>query len=106
MDIPKNITIRTNHHWRNFLYGYELTDKEREELDFLDWSDDGDAQTQEFIRYRGNIIYPEFERIPVFTGERMFPEPWQGYMSDSYFSGLLIRYSEDCEQYQIATYIS
>ena len=33
-------------------------------------------------------------------------EQWHGYMSDSYFSGLLIRYSDDYEEYQIATYIS
>ena len=31
---------------------------------------------------------------------------WHGYMSDSLFSGILIRYSDDMDQYQIATYIS
>ena len=90
--------IITNNHWHNFLYGYELTDKEKREFDYLD-----DIDFADFIRYRGCLYDPgEFMRvdhIPEF-------EQWQGYQSDSYFSGVLLRYSRDCEQYQIATYIS
>lgn len=99
------LTIRTNYHWRNPLYGYELPAAQRAEFDYLD---DDEYMTHEFAHYRGNYIdLAEFE---VFHGHPQWfdgsPQNWQGYRSDSYFSGLLIRYSEDCEQYQIATYYS
>lgn len=31
---------------------------------------------------------------------------WHGYHGDSYFSGVLIRLSDDGERYQVATYFS
>jgi len=106
------LTIRTNNHWREFVQGYELTETEQEEFDFLDWNDpDGSGPRATFIRYKGELYYDEFQRInPMwklhYPDDQSGFDTWHGYMSDSYFSGLLIRYSEDCEQYQIATYTS
>jgi len=88
--------IITNNHWHNFLYGYELTATERADFDYLD-----NIDSHNFIRYRGMVIDP--------SEYMLTPEPlstWQGYNSDSFFSGTVIRYSDDCEQYQIGTYIS
>ena len=102
-----NITIKTYSHWNNFLYGYELTEKERADFDYID-----DIDSHDFMRYRGIIYDPcEFMRVPDNATMALDKDyapmmAWQGYQSDSYFSGVLIRYSDDCEQYQIGRYSS
>lgn len=99
--------ITTNNHWRNFLYGYELSESERAEFDYIDRDD---IDTHSFIRYRGMIIDPhEFMRIDetmLLHPENDTMNQWQCYQSDSYFSGMVLRYSNDFKQYQIGTYIS
>jgi len=88
--------IITNNHWRNILYGYELTEKEREEFDYLDDIDAGN-----FIQYRGSVYdLGEF----FITPESL--KPWEAHQSDSYFSGTVIMYSKDLEQVKVGTYIS
>lgn len=86
--------IKSNYHWRLFLYGHELTEKERKELDYMS-SDAIDSGI--FLRYRG-LVYTldQFLRADAFPG-------WEGLHSDTYFSGILIRLSSDGEMYQIAT---
>ena len=92
--------IISNYHWRNFIYGYELTDSERMEFDYIP-SEDIDSRY--FIRYRG-IVYDigEFMRVPH---NAPFND-WSGYHSDSYFSAIAIRYSDDVEQYQVGLILS
>ena len=93
--------VITNFHWRPPLYGYELPPEQRSEFHYLD---NEEYMTREFIKYRGNYYdMHEFMVMPD-SAEPEFSK-WAGYLSDSFFSGLLIRYSEDGEQYQIATYI-
>ena len=99
------MTIYTNNHWRQFVYGYELTDKEKADFDYLE-----DIDLHDFIRYRGSVIDPgEFMAITdtmLLHDDMADFKDWHGYQSDSYFSGLLIRLSDDGEEYQIATYIN
>lgn len=96
--------IITNHHWNNFLYGYELPESARADFDYIDAAE---FDSHNFIRYRGYFYDPaEFMRVPVaYQGAAEFQD-WHGYHADSYFSGVLIRISDDGEQYQIATYIA
>lgn len=101
MNQMNTVTIKTNYHWHNFLQGYELPENQREEFHWLNGSQ-FDEQT--FIKYKGQYYaLNEFMTIEhagdVFKG-------WHGYLSDSYFSGVLLRVSDDGEQYQIATYYS
>lgn len=96
------ITIYTNHHWRQFQYFYELTDKEKEDLD---WIEDDLAAV---FRYRGEVYslddFMTLERLP---GEPEEFKYWDGYRSDSAFSGILIKlHPEDSDYYQVATYIA
>ena len=100
--------IITNNHWHNFLYGYELTEKELQDFDYID-SDD--ISSHSFIRYRGYVIDPQDTYMVISEAMKLHDEwqgleKWHGYGSDSFFSGTLIRYSDDFEQYQIATYIN
>jgi hypothetical protein len=95
--------IKTNHKPRPTVYGWELTDKERAEFDYLD-----DINGGSFFRYKGAVYdLGEFMRIDhvreclpeTFTG-------WHGYQSDTFFSGLLVRYSGDFESVVIGQYFS
>lgn len=76
--------IVTNGHERLLLNYDQLSAKEQADFD---WTGAADA---DYIRYKGNVIcVSEFMRSgDVFPG-------WDGYSSDSFFSGLLVRYVED-----------
>ena len=90
------MTLITNNQYRNLLYGYELSTKEREEFDYLD---DNGFHAQSFLRYRG-IVYDmgEFERSNVAG--------WDGQHVDTFFSAVLVKYSEDMEQVKVALYLT
>ena len=100
--MSKKMIIRTNRQWRETIQGYELTEKERTDFDYVE-----DIESHSFIRYHGNIIDPG-EIFAITSNMRLHAEndftDWHGYQSDSYFSGIVIRYSDDCERYQIGTY--
>lgn len=92
--------IKTNRHWHEFLYRHEVPEKVLAyQFDWLDEEDGSDG----FIKYRGRYYHvSEFMR----TDSNPNLAFWHGYISDSFFSGVLIRLSSDGEQYQIATYLS
>ncbi len=92
-------TIKSNKQWRNFLYGYELTEKQKAEFDYI-----ADIDSHHFIKYKGRIIDPgEFISVPM---DSFLDVGWHGYQADGFFSGLVIRISDDGEQYKIGTYFS
>ena len=102
-----DLTITTNNVPRDLLSGFDLTDKERAEFDYIE--DMGDA-IDRFFRYRGNVYdTQEFVRIelaskrsnPFCLGVYEEDSPllnWDGYQSDSYFSGIVLRYCEDYDR--------
>ena len=96
------MNIITNNHWHDFLYGYELPESVKTDFDYLDPEDLDQAL---FIKYRG-CYYDSGEFMRIENHPDSDFSNWHGYHSDSYFSGVLVRYSDDFEQYQIATYIS
>lgn len=102
----QNLTIKTNNKPRFTIDSYELTEKERNEFDYLNWEaiDKGDDSAT-FFRYKGQLYdIGEFMRTDN-TNEAM--KGWHGYSPDSFFSGVLIRYvSDDCEQIIIGQYSS
>jgi hypothetical protein len=103
------ITIRTNHKPRPVLQRYELTEKESAEFDYLA-PDEGS-----FFRYKGQVYdLGEFSRVIVPGAERMHPMEcdnpgfagWDGYASDSFFSGMLVKYTDGFESVIVAQYFS
>lgn len=88
--------IKTNHQWRNFLDWYELPKKAKEALNYAD-------ESGSFFKYRG-VYYSIEEFMRIENWPEM--KNWHAYSSDSYFSGVLIRLSNDGEQYQIGRYFS
>ena len=93
--------IVTDHKWKNFLYGYELTEKEKKEFDYMS---EQEIEYGNFFRYCGQV-YSLFEFL-VTMPEELKASGWHGFASDSYFSGIAVKVSNDCEQYMVATVIS
>ena len=110
-----DLTIRTNNAPRDLLSGFDLTDKERAEFDYI--QDMGDA-IDRFFRYRGNVYDShEFVRIELASKRSnlfclgVYEEDspllaWDGYQSDSYFSGIAVRYCEDYERVIVGLVLS
>ena len=96
------LTIKTNRQWRDFTYRYDVPEKVLDsDFDYLDAEETVDG----FFQYRGVWYHLDgFMRLSTDAPEGM--QGWSGYVSDSFFSGVLIRLSDDGEQYQIATYYS
>ena len=84
-----DLTVITNNQRRPVLYWHDLTAKERKEFDWLDTEAKQDEA--EFFRYKGSVYaISEFTSLRV-TGTPEFKR-WDGYFSDTYFSGILLRY--------------
>ena len=82
-----NIKIITNNKPRQLIYGYELTDKQKQDFDYID-----DIDSHDFVKYKNNIYdLSGFMRIESIDSLK----DWHGYVSDSYFSGTLVKYTDD-----------
>ncbi len=96
------MNIRTNNHWRDFVYRWDVPAEILEsQFDYQDENDTYDG----FIHYKGHWYHLD-QFLCISPGAPDEFGQWQGYSADSYFSGVLVRISDNGEQYQIATYIS
>ena len=86
------IDITTNHHARDVLWGFQLTKKERDDFSVL--GENLDEKT--FMRYKKRV-YPINDFRPI-SKSSPFPSEWDGYRSDSFISGLLIKFISDCDK--------
>jgi hypothetical protein len=101
-----DLRIKTNHVPRDVIEGYELSADERAEFDYIDWDavDDGSASPQ-FFRYRGELY--DLDEFMVWDNPASpTRENWDGYRSDSFFSGLVIRYVDDFERVVVGLYLA
>ena len=99
-------TIITNHVPRDGIDAWELSREERAEFDYINWSaiDEG-SDSASFVRFKGELYdLGEFEvwRNPSspIVGN------WHAMRSDTFFSGLLVRYCDDHERVVIGRYYS
>lgn len=98
-----SLIIKTNNQPRSIIYGYELTEKEQAEFDYIN-----DIESAQFFRYRGNL-YDLGEFMYIDRKRESLPEGfkhWHGYQSDSFFSGLLVKYTNDDDCVIVGTYYS
>lgn len=92
--------IKTNNRWRPFSYRYEVPARIlRDQFDYQN----AEEATDGFIHYRGRWYHAD-EFMKVETDGPL--SAWHGYAPNSFFSGIVIRVSSDCEMYQIGTYYS
>lgn len=93
--------IRTNNHWRQFKYRDEVpTDILANQFDWTakDHAEHG-SYSDGFFEYRGFWYHTADFMRTTLPG-------WDGAHGDSFFSGVLIKLSDDGEEYKIATYFS
>jgi len=87
----KMLRIISNYHSREIIYGWELSEGEREEFD---WMTDDELDAESFFRYKDTVYaLSEFMRIEKNAPKEF--QGWAGYLSDSFFSGILVRYPSD-----------
>lgn len=96
--------IKCNNVPRNLIYGYELSDKERAKFDYIEAEE---FDTHAFFRYKCAIYdMGEFARIDGAIAPHPQRKGWEkfdGYASDSYFSGVLVK-CVDSDRVLVATY--
>lgn len=89
------LTIITNNVPRDIIESWEISEEERKDFDYIDWSKvDRGEDSVSFFRYKGELYdLGDFMRIP----ETLDFEGWDGYISDTFFSGILVKYTDDFE---------
>ena len=106
--------IRTNNVPRDLINAWELTEREQRKFDYLDWpAIESGNESATFFRYRGRLHdLSEFSRVIPQGSPRCHPTEgdnpnfagWDGYLSDSFFSGLLVRYVDDFERIVVGAF--
>ena len=86
------LTITTNHVPRELVALDQLPAKAREDFTYITGED---AWSPRLFKYRGAWYDShEFQRIPdtpLWRGERI---RWDGYQSDTFFSGVVLQYAD------------
>jgi len=101
-----SVTITTNHHWRDFAYRADVPAAVL--ADRFDWLSEDDGYDG-FFCYRGWWYHNSEFTATCLPGRDADAGPlagWDGYISDSYFSGVVIKVSRDGERYMVGTFIS
>lgn len=93
------ITIVTNHQYRPILSSYDLPKEALKE--FYHYYTEQLEQAS-FFKYKG--IYYDLSNFMRTKSEEF--KGWDGVHSDSYFSGILIKLSKDCESVIVGRYYS
>ena len=95
----ERIKIKTNHQFRPILHWHDLTDSEQNDLRGLyDTIEDST-----FFRYRGHV-YDLGDCMR--TQENGELSAWHGYFGESFFSSVLVKYSDDCESVKVGLALS
>lgn len=96
--MEKKTRIITNNVPRKILYWEELSPEEQREFDHYD------ATNSMFARYKGNIYdIGDFQRIPTLATDL---RGWDGYSPDSFFSGILVKFTPDNDNVIMGWYLS
>ena len=101
--------IYTNWHRRDLLYFWELSEAHRAEArETYDYTDPEELQ---YIVYRG-VLYSLDDFMNAHNtfycpNLPAWMRSWDGYLTDSFFSGVLLKHDDDdCERVIMATFIS
>ncbi len=79
------MNIITNNQPRQLVYGYELTEKKKQDFDYLE-----DIDSENFVRYQGMVIHiGEFVRLSDDCEESK--AGWQGVYGLNAFCGVLVK---------------
>ena len=103
------VKIITNYHWREFIYLCEMSEADQMIVrNQFDWIDESEIESTLFMNYHDR--WYALDDFMSLHNKIHSPNPpdfmdgWDGYLNDTYFSGVLIKVSEECDFYQIATF--
>jgi len=100
-----SLEIKTNNQPRPILHWYDLP--HNVQVKEFDWVDESIQDDMTFVMYKGNFIcLDDYMRISNDAPAQWREGGWQGYHGDSFFSGTLIKYTDDHESVIVATYLS
>ena len=89
-----SLTIKTNNVPRETLYIFQIDEKEQKEIrKKFDYYNEEELQEQNFFKYKG-YWYCLSDFLRIENNDEL--KGWDGYISDSYFSGVLIKIKEGC----------
>lgn len=91
--------IKSNYIPRNLLDWEELSIKEQKEFNHTD------KELDTYVRYKKQA-YLLNDFMAIENNSPFDKNKWHGYYSDSFFSGVLIKLSDDNESAILATYYS
>jgi hypothetical protein len=95
----ENMQIKSNYKRRPLLGDVDVPKKV---LDEYDWLDD-DEKTDGWMKYKDQYYHlSDFMWIPADIKDM---KGWDGYMSDSFFSGIVIKVFYYTDEYIIGTYM-
>jgi len=99
------VKITTNNNQRPIIDGYQLSMSAKAEFDYLDWEAIKEGNdSASFFRYKGQLYdLGEFQRLSDLPSLSPL-QGWDGYLSDSYFSGLVVKYTADMEGIIVGSY--
>jgi hypothetical protein len=97
------VRVITNNVPRDVIDAWELTPKEREDFDYLDWAAiERGEDSATFVRAWGTLYdLGEFSADWGITRGSGLPEHlkgWDGYLSESAFTAVVIRYVDNFER--------
>jgi len=97
--------IFTNNIPRPILEAYELSEAERKEFDFLDWDAiEAGTDSASFFRYKRTVHYlGDFTTTSGLDGKL---DLWDGYHNDTFFSGTLVKYTNDPDYIIVGRYFA
>lgn len=94
--------IKTNHQWRQFVYRYDVPASVLADQ----FSHLGEESSDGFFCYRGQWYHTSDFMCTDAPNSPLALLGFDGYVSDTYFSGVLIKFANDGVRYQIATFFS
>jgi hypothetical protein len=98
LKIINNCRIYGNNHNIKLIYGYQLTDKEKSQFDYMENIEDDFTG----FRYRGNVYsLNDFMWVDENNPFKSFAD---GYNCDSFFSGVLVKFGTDGSDELIKAY--
>lgn len=98
------LTVRTNNVPRLLIDAYQLTAAERADFDYINWAAiEAGEDSATFFRFRGQLYdLGEFTTTYGITRGAGLPDhlaKWDGYMSESAFSAVVVRLCPDDNAY-------
>jgi len=96
--------VKTNNTLRSFLYGYQVPDKVLSDFSHLSEDEKQDG----WIKYRNSYYHmSDFTTTQgPYGNQEIYKLGWHGLLTDTFFSGIVIKILDDGESYQIGTIYS